>query len=136
MVDTFLQSGRLPEVPLGFPKKAQGCFVCLKRDGELAVCAGSATPTEATLAQEIARHALTAIHHYAERHGAAIDEVIHHLAFSVDLVSGLAPLHGPEGLDAACCGVVAMLGDRQGVALPRVVPGADAQAMIAAALKA
>jgi AmmeMemoRadiSam system protein B len=134
VVDTFLQTDRLPPVPPDFPKKPVGCFVCLKRDGEVAVCVGSVAPVEDTLAQEIARHALMAIRHYAEHHAANIDDVIHHLEFSVDLLEKPQRIKDLTDHDPSVYGLVVEGRGRQGVVLPDRAPVTTAEEQLALAL--
>ena len=118
VIDTYLQTDRLPPAPAHFPAEPQGCFVCLRRDGQFAVCVGSVVPGEDTLAKEIARHALRAVQQYAERHEMNIDEVIHHLGFTVDLLSDLEPVEQLSDLDPKVYGLVVAGKGRQGVVLP------------------
>lgn len=133
VIDTYLQTDRLPPSPPTFPREPRGCFVCLKRDGAMQVCVGSVAPAEDTLAQEIARHALMAIQRYADRHEVTIDEVIHHLEFSIDLLDELEPAKGAGEIDPAVHGVAVVAGDRHGVLLPGRAE--TAEAMIGQALE-
>jgi AmmeMemoRadiSam system protein B len=135
VVDTFLQTDRLPPVPPNFPSESRGCFICLKRDGEFQVCVGSVLPSEDSLAKEVARHALVAVQRYADKHELNVDEVIHHLSFTVDLLDKPKKVKSIQDLDPKRHGLVVTAGDRQGVVLPDLEAVDTPEAQLALALR-
>jgi AMMECR1 domain-containing protein len=116
VADTFLQTERLPPEPLNFPDEACGCFVCLKREGQLRMCVGEVEPSEKRLSAEIARQTLAALREYASRHPLNIDD-LNHLRFCVDLVSNLEPLPSLDGHDPQRYGLLITANGRRSAVL-------------------
>jgi AMMECR1 domain-containing protein len=75
-----------------------------------------------------------AIRHYAQHHAANIDDVIHHLEFSVDLLEKPKRIKDLTDHDPAVYGLIVEGRGRQGVVLPGRTTAATADEQLALAL--
>ena len=111
-----------------------GCFVSLKKDGELRGCIGTIAPTRESLAAEICANAVSAAVHDPRFAPVRADE-LDELVYDVDVLSPPEPIEGPEQLDVRRYGVIVSTDDgRRGLLLPDLdgVDTVDEQIDIAA----
>lgn len=100
------------------PKGAAGCFVSLKKDGELRGCIGTILPTKPTLRQEILSNAVAAGAH-DPRFSPVSEDELPELVYDVDVLSKPEPIRGPGQLDTKRYGVIVSTRDgRRGLLLP------------------
>jgi AmmeMemoRadiSam system protein A len=100
------------------PKGAAGCFVSLKKDGELRGCIGTILPTKPTLRQEVLSNAVAAGAH-DPRFSPVSEDELPELVYDVDVLSKPEPIRGPGQLDTKRYGVIVSTRDgRRGLLLP------------------
>lgn len=100
------------------PQQRAGCFVSLKKDGELRGCIGTIGPTRATLAEEICANAVSAGHH-DPRFEAVTPEELSELVYDVDVLTPPERISSPDELDVRRYGVIVSTADgRRGLLLP------------------
>ena len=106
-----------PESPDGaFFRRRAGCFVSIKRFGDLRGCIGTLAPVEADLADEIVRNAIAAAFH-DPRFGPIQPRELAELSYSVDVLAASEPCSESD-LDPRVYGVIVSSGARRGVLLP------------------
>ncbi|WP_447974290.1 AmmeMemoRadiSam system protein A [Nitrospira sp. Kam-Ns4a] len=124
-ITVYLSEQRIIEPPAGLfvavPEalKPAGVFVCLKRKGELRGCIGTTEPLCETAAQEVIHNAIGAATRDPRFQPVRLDELLE-LAISVDLLSPLEPVAGPDELDPRRYGLVLRSGERRSVLLPDI----------------
>lgn len=95
-----------------------GCFVSLKKDGELRGCIGTILPTRASLAEEICANAISAGTH-DPRFPPVRRRELGELVYDVDVLMAPEPIDSPDELDVRRYGVIVSTPDgRRGLLLP------------------
>ena len=143
-LETHVRGGRRTRLPDDLPKDLAlpdelmttraGCFVSLKKDGELRGCIGTIAPMRESLAEEICANAVSAAVHDPRFAPVSVDE-LEELIYDVDVLSPPEPIEGPEQLDVRRYGVIVSTTDgRRGLLLPDLdgVDTVDEQIDIAA----
>lgn len=143
-LETHVRGGGCVRLPDDLPKDLAlpdelmttraGCFVSLKKDGELRGCIGTIAPTRESLAEEICANAVSAAVHDPRFAPVSVDE-LEELIYDVDVLSPPEPIEGPEQLDVRRYGVIVSTTDgRRGLLLPDLdgVDTVDEQIDIAA----
>ena len=100
------------------PKGAAGCFVSLKKDGELRGCIGTIAPTQDNLAEEICANAISAGRHdprFPPVTAGEMDELV----YDVDVLGAPEAVKSADQLDPERYGVIVSCADgRRGLLLP------------------
>jgi MEMO1 family protein len=119
------------ELPPEFRQRA-GVFICLKIDGMLRGCIGTFQPTEATIAHETVRNAISAATCDPRFSCVRLDE-LDEIEYTVDVLTPPEPVPDKSGLDPKEYGVIVRSGRRRGLLLPDLegVNTADEQIGIA-----
>lgn len=116
------------------PDERAGCFVSLKKDGELRGCIGTILPTAESLAEEICGNAISA--GTRDPRFPPVEEAeLPELVYDVDVLTTPEPIAGPDQLDVRRYGVIVSTEDgRRGLLLPDLdgVDTVDEQIRIAA----
>jgi len=109
-----------------------GVFVCLKESGQLRGCIGTFLPSCGSVAEEVIRNAIAAGTEDPRFPPVNPDE-LHHLTYSVDLLSPPELIHDLKELDPCKYGVIVASGNRKGLLLPDIegVDTAEEQLRIA-----
>lgn len=122
-VERLVAGEPAPPAPAGDPFAAPaGCFVSIKRHGELRGCIGTLAASEDDLGAEIARNAAAAAFHDPRFPPIAPAE-LDGLSYSVDVLGEPEPCAIGD-LDPLVYGVIVTSGMRRGVLLPDL-PGVD-----------
>ena len=126
-LETWVVEGRRIALPKDLPaeltQKRTGVFVSLKKDGRLRGCIGTILPVQGSVADEIARNAVSAGTR-DPRFDPVTEEELPELDYSVDVLGETEPIESLADLDAKRYGVVVRSGDRCGLLLPDL-PGVD-----------
>ena len=143
-LETYVLSGgigvRIDDLPDGrtlspeLLSQRAGCFVSLKKDGELRGCIGTIAPTKETLAEEICANAVSAGRRDHRFSPVEADE-LSELVYDVDVLSAPEPVESEADLDPRRYGVIVSTSDgRRGLLLPDLdgVDSVDEQVSIAA----
>ena len=143
-LETYVRSGGIRVRVDDLPDRRQlspellsqraGCFVSLKKDGELRGCIGTIAPTKASLAEEICANAVSAGRYDRRFEPVEVDE-LDELVYDVDVLGAPEPVNGPDELDPKQYGVIVSTRDgRRGLLLPDLdgVDTVDEQVRIAA----
>lgn len=143
-LETFVRSGgtrihadKLPDgrtLPRELTHRRAGCFVSLKKDGELRGCIGTIEPLQSSLAEETCRNAVSAGRHDSRFPPVEADE-LDELVYDVDVLGEPEAAEGLEELDPRRYGVIVSTRDgRRGLLLPDLdgVDTAEEQVRIAA----
>ncbi|WP_240984285.1 AmmeMemoRadiSam system protein A [Acididesulfobacillus acetoxydans] len=109
----------LPEPEEAEFQQRRGCFVTLKKDGELRGCIGTTQPYRQNLASEILYNALAAGTE-DPRFWPVKKEEVAELTFSVDVLGELEKVTGLGQLDPWHYGIVVSRGGRTGLLLPHL----------------
>ncbi len=128
-VETYILKGErvepnvAPEALAGLPEQA-GVFVSIKRrDGSLRGCIGTTVPTCSNLAQEVVDRAIESATN-DPRFLPVTPQELKELEYSVDVLSPLERVNGPQELDPKRYGVLVKKGARKGLLLPDL-PGVE-----------
>ena len=116
------------------PDERAGCFVSLKKDGELRGCIGTILPTAESLAEEICGNAISAGTR-DPRFPPVEENELPELVYDVDVLTTPEPIAGPNQLDVRRYGVIVSTEDgRRGLLLPDLdgIDTVDEQIRIAA----
>lgn len=120
-LETYVRTGQSAELPRNLPIEMKtmraGVFVSLKKDGVLRGCIGTTKPLMGSIAQEIARNAVSSGTE-DPRFPPVEPEELSKLVYSVDVLGPTEPVDSPAGLDVKRYGVVVKSGRRQGLLLP------------------
>ncbi len=127
-LETYVRSGgirvRVDDLPDGrslsseLTSRRAGCFVSLKKDGELRGCIGTIAPTKASLAEEICSNAVSA-GRYDRRFSPVQADELNELVYDVDVLSEPEPIASEAELDVRKYGVIVSTRDgRRGLLLP------------------
>ena len=127
-LESFVMSGGIPvrvsDLPDGrtlspeLRETRAGCFVSLKKDGELRGCIGTIAPTKASLAEEICANAVSAGRHDPRFSPVELDE-LSELVYDVDVLGDPEPVQSMTELDPKRYGVIVSTADgRRGLLLP------------------
>ena len=100
-------------------KEKKGCFVTLKKDGELRGCIGTVHPVRENLASEIKHNAIAA-GTQDKRFWVVQPEELFLLSFSVDVMGELEKIEEYDKLDISRYGVVVRSGGKVGLLLPHL----------------
>lgn len=122
-LETYVRTGRPAVLPDDLPpeltSRRAGVFVSLKKDGVLRGCIGTTAPTTRSIAQEIARNAVSSGTE-DPRFPAVKSGELPKLVYSVDVLGESEPVSSREELDAGRYGVIVRNGYRQGLLLPNL----------------
>jgi AmmeMemoRadiSam system protein A len=120
-LETYVRTGRPAGLPHGLPpeltNRRAGVFVSLKKDGVLRGCIGTTAPTTGSVAEEIARNAVSSGTE-DPRFPTVKPEELSKLVYSVDVLGESEPVSSKEELDVKRYGVIVKNGSRQGLLLP------------------
>ena len=133
-IGQFVRTGAMPD-PDGFEQPEggrAGCFVSIKKRGELRGCIGTIAPVTGSLAEEIVRNAVCACSE-DPRFDAVRPEELADLVISVDVLSPAEAVESKDSLDPSKYGVIVTSGYRRGLLLPSLegVNAVDEQLAIA-----
>ncbi len=134
VIEHFVRTGGLTGLPAlpTLDHHRAGCFVSLKRLGELRGCIGTIAPTTSSLTEEIARNAVAAASEDPRFDPLTVDE-LEGLEVSVDVLGHPEPITSRDQLDPAVYGVIVTAGFKRGLLLPDLegVDTVDSQIAIA-----
>lgn len=135
VLENYVREGRRIRPPAELAQELAGragCFVSLKKDGQLRGCIGTVEPTQPTLAEEIARNAIEAGTR-DPRFDPVRPEELDDLTYSVDVLNPPEKISGLGELDPRRYGVIVRSGWRSGLLLPDLegVDTAEEQVAIA-----
>lgn len=120
---TFIKSKEIISVPENIPEefknKQCGCFVSIKKNGELRGCMGTIFPAKTNLAEEIIYNALSAAFH-DYRFTPLKEDELDTIKISVDVLSPLSPVTSVDELDEKIYGVIVSKGSKKGLLLPNL----------------
>jgi AmmeMemoRadiSam system protein A len=114
-----------------YTKKA-GCFVSLKKNGQLRGCIGTISPTQENIAEEIIANAISSASRDGRFEPVRVDE-LSSLVYSVDILSESEAIASEKELDVKRYGVIVSAGHKKGLLLPNLegVDSIDMQVSIA-----
>ena len=115
----YVRSGKIPDtmdVP-DFQAGRAGCFVSLKKHGELRGCIGTIAPVTERIESEIIRNAIAACSEDPRFDPVKPDELAD-LTVSVDILGSPEPVSSKSELNPAVYGVIVTSGYRRGLLLP------------------
>lgn len=107
------------EIPEELLEEQAGCFVSLKKNGQLRGCIGTIAPTKDSLAEEIIVNAVSA-GVYDSRFYKVVPEELEDLSYSVDVLKPAEPISDISQLDTEKYGVIVTSGMRRGLLLPNL----------------
>ncbi len=127
-LESYVMSGGIPvrvdDLPDGrtlsdeLLTRRAGCFVSLKKDGELRGCIGTIAPTRASLAEEICANAVSAGRYDSRFEPVEVEELAD-LVYDVDVLGRPEPINSERELDPRRYGVIVSTRDgRRGLLLP------------------
>ena len=121
-LETYVRTGQvLQALPDGLPAeltgRAAGAFVSLHKDGQLRGCIGTIAPTEANVAQEIVRNAVSAGTR-DPRFPPVREKELDTLEYSVDVLGEPELVQSRSELDPKRYGVIVSCGHKRGLLLP------------------
>lgn len=135
LLDEMAAQGRLTDSARSELEGTQaGCFVSLKKGGQLRGCIGTTGPTRATLAEEVCGNAVSAGTH-DPRFSAVRPDELPELVYDVDVLGEPEPVDSVDALDCQRYGVIVSTRDgRRGLLLPDLdgVDSVEEQVRIAA----
>lgn len=106
-------------LPKDLLEAKSGCFVTLKKDGELRGCIGTISPTKDSLAEEIIENAVSA-GIYDPRFYEVSEEELKDIKYSVDVLYPPEQISSKEELDVKEYGVIVSSNGRRGLLLPNL----------------
>ncbi len=119
-LEHFVATGRVPPSPPGLPPRLTdaraGVFVSIKKFGELRGCVGTIYPAAESIADEIARNAVSAGTR-DPRFEPVTEQELPYLIYDVDVLGAPEPA-GRGDLDPKRWGVIVASGERRGLLLP------------------
>jgi len=122
-IKKYIRTGEIISVPTGTSKflstEGKGCFVSLKKNGELRGCIGTIFPSKDNLAQEIISNAISAAFR-DYRFSAVKEDELEDITISVDVLSQPSIVRSEEELDEKVYGVIVSRGNRRGLLLPNL----------------
>ncbi len=120
-IKEYIKSGEIITPPENISKslleKSGGCFVSLKKNGELRGCIGTISPVKENLAEEIISNALSAAFRDYRFSPLKKDE-LEEITISVDVLSLPSVVRSEEELDEKIYGVIVSRDNRRGLLLP------------------
>lgn len=134
-VESYLLRGQMRRPrPSPVLRERAGAFVSIKSRGELRGCIGTYQPTKNNLAQEVMANAIASAQDDPRFPPIEAWE-LPYLTYSVDVLTELESVPGPEALDPKHYGVLVERGRRRGLLLPDLegVDSVEAQLAIACA---
>jgi len=122
-IENYVRTGEIISVPTDTSKflstERKGCFVSLKKKGELRGCIGTIFPSKDNLAEEIISNAiLAAFRDY--RFSPVKEDELEDISISVDVLSQPCVVKSEEELDEKVYGVIVNKGNRRGLLLPNL----------------
>jgi len=122
-LETYVKEGKMMDIPdwvrEEMLKTKAGVFVSLKIKGQLRGCIGTISPTKENIAEEIISNAISS-GTMDPRFEAVIEEELHMLRYSVDVLSEPERIMSLEELDVKRYGVIVTKGYRRGLLLPNL----------------
>lgn len=122
-LEHYVRHGKALPMPDDLPAELTGAragvFVSLKKHGRLRGCIGTIAPTEASIAAEIIKNAVSAGVGDV-RFQVVTDDELSELVYSVDVLSAPEPVSDRSQLDARRYGVIVNSGHRRGLLLPNL----------------
>ena len=120
-VESWVRRHRVMEVPEGLPAaltdSRAGAFVSIHKQGRLRGCIGTIAPTQASLAEEIIRNAVSAAARDPRFEPIRPDE-LQWLEIHVDVLGEPEDIASEDALDVKRYGVIVSRGHRRGLLLP------------------
>ena len=118
-VESYITRGEIPHPKNITPemKGKAGVFVSLHKNDELRGCIGTIEPSEANIAQEIIRNAISAATGDPRFNQVTADE-LPELQYSVDILTEPEPVQNEKDLDPKKYGAIVEAGWRRGLLLP------------------
>ena len=137
-LETYLKTGKPLKRPDGLPEnmvnRRAGVFVSLKKHGRLRGCIGTISATEASVADEIIRNAISAGTGDPRFDPVELSE-LSELVYSVDVLGDAEPVASEDELDVKRFGVIVTKGYRRGLLLPNLEGVDTPQQQISIALQ-
>ncbi len=119
-VETYVKTRKIIKPPAKLApemKEQAGVFVSLHKLGQLRGCIGTFEPTQATVAEEVIRNAISSATG-DPRFSPVKARELGYLTYSVDVLTKPEPVNDKEALDAKKYGVIVECGYRRGLLLP------------------
>lgn len=107
------------DLPEEFYKIKAGCFVSLKKNGNLRGCIGTIIPTKENIAKEIISNAVSAAFNDTRFFPLSIDE-LEDLEYSVDILYKAEDIDSLDDLDVDKYGIIVEKDFRKGLLLPNL----------------
>jgi MEMO1 family protein len=95
-----------------------GVFVCIKKLGQLRGCIGTFEPTQADVALETIRNAVSSATEDWRFPEAVQERELPYLEYTVDVLAAPELVKGPQALDPKRYGVIVRSGGKRGLLLP------------------
>ena len=122
-LETYVKEKRMIDIPEWVEeemlKSRAGVFVSLKIKGQLRGCIGTIGPTKGNIAEEIITNAISS-GTMDPRFEAVVEEELHLLRYSVDVLAKPERIMSLEELDVKRYGVIVTSGYRRGLLLPNL----------------
>jgi AmmeMemoRadiSam system protein A len=122
-LETYVKEKRMIEIPEWVEeemlKSRAGVFVSLKIKGQLRGCIGTIGPTKGNIAEEIINNAISS-GTMDPRFEAVVEEELHMLRYSVDVLAEPERIVSMEELDVKRYGVIVTSGYKRGLLLPNL----------------
>lgn len=122
-LETYVKEKRMIDIPEWVEeemlKSRAGVFVSLKIKGQLRGCIGTIGPTKGSVAEEIINNAISS-GTMDPRFEAVVEEELHMLRYSVDVLSEPERIVSMEELDVKRYGVIVTSGYKRGLLLPNL----------------
>lgn len=119
-LETYVREGSVADAPNPLPPmlaKPAGCFVSIKRHGQLRGCIGTVDPVMDHLADEIIRNAIEAGTE-DDRFFPVEKEELDQLVYSVDILGEEEPVHDLTQLNPKIYGLIVIQGEKNALLLP------------------
>jgi AmmeMemoRadiSam system protein A len=121
-LEAYVQNGEVISPPGTLTAEMEeraGVFVCLKERGQLRGCIGTFLPSCGNVAEEVIRNSIAAGTEDPRFPPVSSDD-LHHLTYSVDLLSAPERIHDLKELDPVKYGVIIVGCNRTGLLLPDI----------------
>jgi AmmeMemoRadiSam system protein A len=121
-IETYIRKGEIIEPPETLSpemKKKAGVFVCIKKDNQLRGCIGTFSPSQACVAIETIRNAISAATRDPRFHSVREDE-LEGLEYCIDILSPPERITDLKELNPKKYGIVLVCGNRKGLLLPDI----------------
>jgi len=120
-IKEYIKSGEIINTPGNISKslleRSGGCFVSIKKNGELRGCIGTISSVKDNLAEEIISNAISAAFR-DYRFSPLTEDELEEITISVDVLSPPSIVRSEDELDEKIYGVIVSKGNRRGLLLP------------------